>query len=503
MTSHTRIRAPGTGASHALVVLVFVVAVGSVAPGTPVESWREVVAGLRAGATLAIQDPVFVTVLERLATFVPLGFLTFQHFTRRQKRHPVVWSCLAIALFALALELAQGVVQDRHARSSDFVLAVGFGCTGMILAAWLKSGPSPRQVRYLLVFTVIIGNVAAMLVVALTNHAAELGGWDCTYPLLVANERSGERPWLGRVRGLALYPRALAAHEVKDLVDAPLSPDGADVRRAMGGLAFYSFAAVDAGRVPQLLQHGPPSDLLLAPPDPSRWRVAADALEVRGPTMIRSAGPARELCEAVMKSKAFTAELEIAGTGVAQSGPARILSLSSDINHRNFTLGEEFGRLVVRVRTPWNGLNGTNLPLETEARVLTEGWHRVVFGYAADGTAFLFLDGSQIARLPYRTMILIGDESAIRIAVIVGLLLIATGAVASLLVRPRRWLIACVLVYGALLPALFVVGLAVWSGHDRDQLLLAAAAIGPGVGMIAARGLTAALARHQRIAALG
>jgi hypothetical protein len=450
---------------------------------------------------LAIQDPTLVTLLERLVTFVPLGFLTFRHFARRQG-HPFLVSFLAISLFALALELAQSVVQNRHARLSDFALAVGFGCAGMMVGAWLGNEPSPRRIRHLLVSAVVLGNVAVALMVGLTIHATELAGWDCAYPLLVANERSGERPWLGRARGLALYPRALSADEIKGLADAPLSPDGAAVRRAMGALAFYSFAVAGAGRVPQLLDRGPRSDLLLVPPDSSSWRVAGDALEVRGPTMIRSAGPARELCEAIMTSKEFTAEVEIAGAGVAQSGPARIVSQSSDIMHRNFTLGEEFGRLVLRVRTPWNGLNGTNLPLETEAKVLTEGWHHVVFGYDPDGAAFLYLDGAQIARVPYRTMILIGEGRAIRLAVVVGVLLVAMGAITSLLVRPRCWPIDCARMYGALLPALVVVGLAVWLGHLRDQLLVVTTVIGPGVGMIGARLLAAAPALQQRISAL-
>ncbi|MGH6916975.1 MAG: hypothetical protein ACREJ0_04635, partial [Geminicoccaceae bacterium] len=156
-----------------------------------------------------------------------------------------------------------------------------------------------------------------------------------------------------------------------------------------------------------------------------------------------------------------------------------------------------------RVRTPWNGLNGTNLPLETEAKVLTEAWHHVAFGYAGDGAAFLFLDGAEIARVPYRTMILIGEGTAIRIALVVGFLLVAMGALASILVRPRCWPIDCARVYGALLPALVVVGVAVWFGHGQDLLLSAAAAIGPGVGMIGARRLAAAPAWRERIGALG
>jgi outer membrane protein assembly factor BamB len=43
-----------------------------------------------------------------------------------------------------------------------------------------------------------------------------------------------------------------------------------------------------------------------------------------------------------------------------QTGPARILTFSSDPYHRNFTLGQEGDRVVFRLRTPETGENGMN-----------------------------------------------------------------------------------------------------------------------------------------------
>ncbi|GIX08127.1 MAG: hypothetical protein KatS3mg115_2530 [Candidatus Poribacteria bacterium] len=42
------------------------------------------------------------------------------------------------------------------------------------------------------------------------------------------------------------------------------------------------------------------------------------------------------------------------------SGPARIVTFSSDPGSRNFTLGQEKNRLIFRLRTPQTGPNGTN-----------------------------------------------------------------------------------------------------------------------------------------------
>ncbi len=43
---------------------------------------------------------------------------------------------------------------------------------------------------------------------------------------------------------------------------------------------------------------------------------------------------------------------------IDQSGPARLVSLSADPSNRNFTLGQYFGDLIFRVRTPVTGDNG-------------------------------------------------------------------------------------------------------------------------------------------------
>ena len=38
--------------------------------------------------------------------------------------------------------------------------------------------------------------------------------WDSSYPLVVANESTGDRPWLGEIYLLAGYCQALSAEQV-------------------------------------------------------------------------------------------------------------------------------------------------------------------------------------------------------------------------------------------------------------------------------------------------
>jgi hypothetical protein len=60
------------------------------------------------------------------------------------------------------------------------------------------------------------------------------------------------------------------------------------------------------------------------------------------------------------KSNAITIEALFTSASDRQSGPARIVSSSQDGYARNFSLCQENGKLVLRLRTTETGLNGTN-----------------------------------------------------------------------------------------------------------------------------------------------
>jgi hypothetical protein len=487
-----------------LPMLALAILVASLVPGRLVGSWSAIFAGLKAAATLQVQEPILVTILERLATFLPFGALTYREFHRRQFDLPRLAACIALFLFAGVVELAQCAIEDRHARLSDLILSLAFGAAGVQLGSWLGMRPEARKVRRLLLAALIAGNAVVTFIEAQSLIDAELDGWDCDYPLLVANELTGNRPWLGHIRGFAIYPSALSAADIERLGSAPLSRKGSELHRRGGAMAVYRFDAIREQTAPQLSGSGPRTGLLLPSRGSSTWQIENEALAVRGPIVVRSAGPARDICLAIMASKAFAVEVEVASADVAQGGPARIVSQSADILHRNFTLGEEFGRLVVRIRTPWNGENGAFLPLETEAPVLTDGWHRVVFSYAR-GTASLFMDGAEIAPpLPYHKMMPISEGVAIRIALIAVALFWAMGLIASILFRSYSLAVHCAQVYGAaaLVPVLVAVALTAWYGYEQDRLFFAAAALAPGLGMIVGRAFADMLTWQSRAAAI-
>jgi hypothetical protein len=82
-------------------------------------------------------------------------------------------------------------------------------------------------------------------------------------------------------------------------------------------------------------------------------------LELTGGAALASAadGPLLEACR---QTHELSIEVVLAPATLRQEGPARIVSFSLDPMQRNFTLGQERARLILRLRTPQTGDNGMN-----------------------------------------------------------------------------------------------------------------------------------------------
>jgi hypothetical protein len=100
------------------------------------------------------------------------------------------------------------------------------------------------------------------------------------------------------------------------------------------------------------------------------------------------------LLEACRASGALTIEATLTAANITQEGPARIVSFSSDPSSRNFTLGQHQGKLVLRLRTPKTGLNGTNPELELCSLAANRTYHLIVT--YAGGRLLCYMDGAKV-----------------------------------------------------------------------------------------------------------
>ena len=342
------------------------------------------------------------------------------------------------------------------------------------------------ELRVALIALLVLGNATASFVILRGHSDAELRGWDCSYPLLIGNELSEDRPWLGRIRGLAIYDRALAADEVLELQGLPFAGMGVAVRRRMGGLAAFDFSQPASQRVRQLLPGGPALDLRLPPADGGAWQLTDRALELRKPLLIRSTSAPRAICQAVMRSQAFAVEAEIASASSDNRGPARIVSQSASPLQRDFTLGQDGDALVFRVRTPWNGPNGMRAQLTATHAMPDQSWHHAVAVYLRGATT-LFLDGRQRAlTIRYYELMWLGESTVVPLAGFLGIGFVALGAVMTLLTAGLSWpaRLPCLYLGAALIPTAAGLVLGFELGHDPDRWLIVAAILGPPIGLV-------------------
>jgi hypothetical protein len=107
-------------------------------------------------------------------------------------------------------------------------------------------------------------------------------------------------------------------------------------------------------------------------------------------------GAAERLLSACRDSNELTIEALLIAGKEKQSGPARIVTFSTDSASRNFTLGQEGDKLILRLRTPKSGLNG--MPPEVRLAKVTPGTPQHIIVSYRPGLLVCFLNGEEVVR---------------------------------------------------------------------------------------------------------
>lgn len=177
-----------------------------------------------------------------------------------------------------------------------------------------------------------------------------LSNWDKTFPLLLGNELTEDRPWTGIISGICIVDKALPEADV----NLAFSGDKPCFFPSDSLLSFYHLDS--KGTYHDETEHIP--DLV--------WSNALAGIQQEKKVLLNSqnwlqtAVPTEYLTQSIMRTNQFTLGITVATNDFAQAGPARIISLSVDPDRRNFTLGQQEDNLVFRVRTPLTGDNGGN-----------------------------------------------------------------------------------------------------------------------------------------------
>jgi VanZ family protein len=300
--------------------------------------------------------------LANILLFLPWGFCISGMLAgrRRPGSRTLLVLGIGIALSGL-VELIQLGLISRNPSLAD-ILA---NQIGVIAGVWLKASHGERLRSRWSSLVVRINNVLNIrLLVVLqmihlvlvfgmfqfTNHRASFVNWDLGHHLNLGNESTGDRPWRGCLGQVKLWRTVLPRKDI-DRLQAGETPT-ADHEQDL----LWAFNPSRPIGVDSRGAHSPDFVWHSAPP----LRMAPDLVSLSKDHWLTSSGPAAPLSEALQLTGKFTLFVEAQTGDTRQTGPGRIVSLSTDPLNRNFTLGQEGPDLVFRLRTPFTGLNGSD-----------------------------------------------------------------------------------------------------------------------------------------------
>ena len=112
-----------------------------------------------------------------------------------------------------------------------------------------------------------------------------------------------------------------------------------------------------------------------------RWREVSSGIQFEKAGQAASAYPSKWLYERLVGGSGLSLEVCLKAQNDRQTGPARIVSYSSNTSVRNFTLGQDEKKLVMRLRTVQTDLNGTEPHLEVDKVVDPSKQQQIVVTY--------------------------------------------------------------------------------------------------------------------------
>ncbi len=289
--------------------------------------------------------------------FMPFGFGLAALLDRCQGSPRRLWPIVGVCGFLLTwlVESLQLFLTGRVSSVSDLLSNTLGALAGLgAYRLWQARLPIALRIRHLLgaprqTAAILILYMAALAVLSLfLASSTRFTSWHPDYPLLIGNERGGQRPWRGHVHNLAFFDQALSEQEAQALLH---SGDLTAVNGA-GLLAFYPLSGTD----PLEDKTGQQPPLEWQPPDGAPY-------ELNGSHWLESDAPVTGLNRSLRDSSQLTVLLNVASASVEQGGPARIVSVSTNPLQRNLTIGQRKGDLVLRLNMPVSSDNGDALEM--------------------------------------------------------------------------------------------------------------------------------------------
>lgn len=339
----------------------------------------------------------FWDIFLNILFFIPMGFLTT--LMLRQDKNPnneIIKRSVAICFIASGLAEFSQLFLVRTSSLTDLFTNTLGGYLGTLWAHHISFAedrfPGMFIVNHENKLTRIISYIYIGLVVIVFSLPLWLNGfynWNDEFKLMLGNEASLDRQWQGTFYEVAIYNRMLTQDEVLQCYYHHRTSQSNE-----NLIALYEFRE---GRGPLVFDRSNSvSDLNLGIQDLEKVKwLQPEGLFLDQGAFLQSLESAEMLNRRLRKTHELSIELRFKPANLTQTGPARIITMSQNVDERNFMVGQAKDRLNFRVRTPLTGKNGSNIDLYTQQPVLNENIHHVVAVFNRGAEQF-YVDGKLV-----------------------------------------------------------------------------------------------------------
>jgi glycopeptide antibiotics resistance protein len=323
--------------------------------------------------------------------FVPLGLglAAFVHKRNRFNLQILIAVFLVSFCLSLLVEVCQLFLISRNSSFTDILTNSLGGILGGII--FLLLARFDRQVwqgfsflkvfhnsfiklKSLTIFWLCYFFLISFLLINVENHT-DLSNWDLKYPLVIGNESTGDRSWIGQISYLCITEKSLSKEQIERQFQNKNSCTTL-AQKSDDFIAAYSF--LDSQKsYPELTQNLPE----LEQTQNNFIPVKDTGIVVDRENWLKTKIPVLKLTQKLQDSSQFTIFTKIATTNFKQEGPARIISLSQNHNWRNLTIAQWRKDLTIRVRMPLTGVNGKKPEIRIRNFFNDTNYHQLAIAY--------------------------------------------------------------------------------------------------------------------------
>lgn len=236
----------------------------------------------------------------------------------------------------------------------------------------------------------------AILFFMLPTYLNAFTNWEKNYYLSLGNEATLNRPWQGTIFRLLIYNRPLKTREIRDLQTTDFA------KPLPTRFSKNLLVAIDLSHNQPVVKGILKDRIRFTPSWTLTQQNQGPGMVFAGNRLLQSSTPVRALSDWLAQGGQLSIVVWFTPANLQQVGPARIISLSADTDHRNFMLGQSGAMINFRVRTPLTGENGARVQLLTQP-VLTIDTPQLVVATFNRGDASVFVNGKLMSPRTYGT----------------------------------------------------------------------------------------------------